>query len=420
MARKQIRGTQIFGIAVPSAILAFAFALTLALPLWAQAQRGRGAAPVPAAAIAEVDRDIMQRRGALDSVRVELERGRARVRELQNEEGTYLSRLEQIERNISASGRYIKLVQGQIEITEETLEFLGDSLAKAESELTVARELMKRRLRTAYMTGEINRLQMLLTARSPTEFVHRVRYFQDLNRYDRQLAEAIRDGIATVNEKRAAQEESKQELIKLLADKQKEQQALVDEEAERRTVLEDIRTRREASAAMVAELEETQRELDAIITMLESRRTRLREEEERAAVIGFENRKGKLSWPVEGRVTSRYGRVVHPVYRTVVMNDGIDIAAPKGTPVRSVAPGYVGMISRMRGLGQYVIIVHSGGFFTFYAHLDEVTVALDQSVQSGDEIGRVGETGTAGGPQLHFRIRNATESFNPEEWLVQR
>jgi septal ring factor EnvC (AmiA/AmiB activator) len=413
VARKLVRGSQIFGIAAIALIAAI-----LAAPLLAQ-DRGGSAPP----AVSAVDRDISRRQAELDTIKAQLERGRARVKELQSEEGNYLSRLEQIEKNISVSGHYIKVVQEQIDTTERVLVVLGDSLVKAEENLQNARERMKRRLRNAYMTGEmggINRLQMLLTAKNPTELVHRIRYFQDLSNYDRRLVESIHDGIVQVNDKRAAQEESREALIKLLDGKREEQQALVEEEASRRVVLEDIRSQKEVSAAVVAELEEAQRELDAIIQMLVVRRKKVEEEAERRAVINFENRRGKLIWPVIGEVTRRFGRVVHPVYKTVIMNEGIDIAAKKGAPVISVAPGSVARVSWMRSLGQFAIIDHGGGYFTLYSHFDVITVVEDQEVALGAEIGRVGETGTAGGPKLHFQIRQAAGALNPEEWLEKR
>jgi len=381
----------------------------LAAPLHAQ-QRGKTAE----SAVSVVDREIRQTQVALDSIRAEIDSGRAKVQKLQSEEGNYLSRLEQIERNISASGRYMALVQGQIDTTEAVIVRLADSLIVAEANLEISRELMKKRLRNAYMAGEMSRLQMLLSVKNPTEFVHRARFFQDLNRYDKELAASIRENITAVNETRRSQETHKVDLVKLLAGKQKEQLALVDEELQRRTLLDEVRTKRGASEAMVAELEEAHRGLNELIKILEVRRKKAKEEDERQALINFEKRKGKLGWPLRGEVIGKFGRVVHPVYKTTTINDGIDIAAKKGTPVRSVAPG-MAVVSTMRGLGRFVLLDHGGGYYTIYAHLDEVSVEQDQRVAVGQEIGKSG--GTYSGPKLNFKIKKMVESLNPEEWL---
>jgi len=369
-------------------------------------------------AVAAVEKEMSKAQGSLDSIRAELERGRRRFKELQNEEGNYLSRLEQIEKNINSSGRYTILIQRQIDSTENVLVSLNDSLTKAEADLYRARALMKKRLRSAGMVGDANKLQMLLTSGTPSEFIRRVRYFQDLNRYDRRLATSIKESITSVNEKKRALGENKERLIKLLSDKMREQQVLVAEEAQRRAMLSDIRTKKSAHEAMVAELEEAQSELDALMKVLEGRRKKVKEEEEeRRAAVSFENRKGKLPWPLRGEVVRKFGNVVHPVYKTVTPNNGIDIAAKKGDAVRSAATGEVALVKWMRGYGRCVFLDHSGGYYTLYAHLDDVSVKENDKVTAGAEIGKAGETGTTGGPKLHFEIKLRAESLNPEEWL---
>jgi len=369
-------------------------------------------------AVTAVEKELSKTQGVLDSIKAELERGRRRFKELQNEEGNYLSRLEQIEKNIYSSGKYADLVQRQIDTTEVVLVALGDSLTKAETDLYRARELMKKRLRSAAMTGDVSRLRMLLTSGSPSEFVRRVRYFQDLNRYDRRLAASIRESIVSVSEKRNALGENRDRLMKLLSDKRREQQALVAEEAQRRAVLSDIRNKKSAHEAMVAELEEAQGELNALIKTLEGRRKKAKEEEEeRRAAVSFENSKGKLPWPLRGEVVRKFGNVVHPIYKTITPNNGIDIAAKKGASVVSAAAGEVALVKWMRGYGRCVFIDHSGGYYTLYAHLDEVSVKENAKVTSATEIGKAGETGTTGGPKLHFEIKLRAESLNPEEWL---
>ncbi|MDR2728404.1 MAG: hypothetical protein LBB56_04670, partial [Chitinispirillales bacterium] len=204
MDRKSGRRSQIFGLAL---LLAF-----LLLPFWASVNaqsktqskapnkaQNKVIAKAPAktksaeSAVTIVEREMKQKQGALDSVRTSLERGREQLKQLQKEEGNYLSRLEQLERNISVGSVYISIVQRQIDTTEQLLVMLNDSLDRAEAGLKNAREVMTRRLRSIYMAGEENRLQMILSAKSPAEFVHRIRFFQDLNRYDKELAASIQE-----------------------------------------------------------------------------------------------------------------------------------------------------------------------------------------------------------------------------------
>ncbi len=116
-------------------------------------------------------------------------------------------------------------------------------------------------------------------------------------------------------------------------------------------------------------------------------------------------RKGYLA-PLEGgRVTSGFSMRLNPVINRVQAHQGIDFAAPPGTPVRAVGDGVVEFAGWKNGYGNVVFIEHSRGHTTVYAHLSSMTVALGQRVSQGQHIGGVGSTGWATGPHLHFEFR---------------
>jgi murein DD-endopeptidase MepM/ murein hydrolase activator NlpD len=134
----------------------------------------------------------------------------------------------------------------------------------------------------------------------------------------------------------------------------------------------------------------------------------------------FAEQKGKLPWPVTGRITGNFGRIVHPEYKTIIQNNGIDIEAPNGTPIKSVAAGIVEFVGRMRGYGKLMIINHHGGFLTIYAHLNENFFEKGARVNQGTVIGSVGESGSLEGSKLHFEIRSENNALNPNDWLRKR
>lgn len=115
-----------------------------------------------------------------------------------------------------------------------------------------------------------------------------------------------------------------------------------------------------------------------------------------------------------------YGPYKHPVLKTITNNLGIDIEAPLGTPVHAVAAGRVTAITWQRGRGNLVIINHGGGFYTVYTHLNEIFVNLQEPVEGGEVIGRVGETGTLEKPVLHFQLWQGFDHMDPQQWLRKR
>ena len=119
--------------------------------------------------------------------------------------------------------------------------------------------------------------------------------------------------------------------------------------------------------------------------------------------------KAQFQWPVRGKVLSKFGP-----QSGGAKNDGIDIAAPSGAPVKAASGGkvvYVG--SGVASLGNVVLIQHPGGYVTAYAHTEQTLVKKDQQVSKGQTIATVGQSGSAKQPMLHFEVRRSTEPVDP-------
>lgn len=121
----------------------------------------------------------------------------------------------------------------------------------------------------------------------------------------------------------------------------------------------------------------------------------------------------KFSWPVRGKVLSQYGAKNGGLF-----NDGINISAQQGTAVRASENGVVAYAgNEVKGMGNLIIIQHSDGWMTVYAHLDSMSVRRGTRVGVGDVIGKIGKTGKVGKPQLHFEIRKGTKAYDPIAYL---
>lgn len=124
-------------------------------------------------------------------------------------------------------------------------------------------------------------------------------------------------------------------------------------------------------------------------------------------------RRGKL--PVLGRISSRFGKRTDPFHGRSRQHHGVDIAAAEGAPIRAAEGGVVVMAGEQGGYGNLIVVEHRDGSQAFYAHCSEVDVDPGQQVRAGDPIGRVGQTGRATGPHLHFELREGGEPVDPFE-----
>lgn len=124
--------------------------------------------------------------------------------------------------------------------------------------------------------------------------------------------------------------------------------------------------------------------------------------------------------PLEGaRMTSDYGMRTHPVLGGRRSHNGIDLAAPTGTPVYATADGIVSRANRFSSYGLYVSIEHGAKLQTRFAHLSKLAVADGQRVKKGDVIGYVGSTGRSTGPHLHYEVRVDGQAVNPIPYMVE-
>lgn len=119
-------------------------------------------------------------------------------------------------------------------------------------------------------------------------------------------------------------------------------------------------------------------------------------------------------FPVQGALTSRFGRRRHPITGKHSHHKGIDIAAPTGADIQAVRGGTVTIAGDRGGFGKVVVIDHGDGWTSTYAHCSELNVQAGQLVSSDDIIAQVGSTGFSTGPHLHFEIHHQGKALDPQ------
>lgn len=122
-------------------------------------------------------------------------------------------------------------------------------------------------------------------------------------------------------------------------------------------------------------------------------------------------------WPVFGYIRSRYGWRIHPKSGRRQFHKGIDIPAWIGAPVKATGDGVIEFAGWGGGYGWLIIINHEYGYRSLYAHLSEIMISPGRTVNKGQIIGKVGETGITTGPHIHYEIRRWTRTVHPNEYL---
>ena len=128
-----------------------------------------------------------------------------------------------------------------------------------------------------------------------------------------------------------------------------------------------------------------------------------------------------LGMPFHGDITSRFGSRENPFSGAgVETHKGLDIRAPYGAPVKSMAKGEVIFAGPRGGFGNCIMLKHGNGFETLYGHLSKILVSVGQKIEIGQQIGNVGSTGRSTGPHLHYEVHKNGQKINPESFLTLR
>lgn len=353
----------------------------------------------------------------LDELRQKIARLQEQIAAQEKSETSTLEFLRSLDEQIDLTHRLAGQLQKQEREKRAKIESTEQAHQRTQGELARLKQLAAQRAVLFYKYGRLQDVEILLTARSFNQMLMWAKYHQQLSDNDRRILAGINKKRSEISQQKTLLAAELQAHQRTLSEKKKEEESLKKRRAQRQELLKKVRKDKNFYQQQLAE---TQRAIDRIKQLIASAEAKTsRRETARAGESSNYDRlvRKSMPWPVDGKVITPYGSYRHPVLNTVTTNLGIDIAAPLGTPVHSVASGRVTAITWQRGFGNLLIISHADGYYTVYSHLADISVALNDEVASGQMIGTVGETGSLQSPTLHFQVWLREEAQDPQAWL---
>ncbi|MGH7529195.1 MAG: murein hydrolase activator EnvC family protein [Gemmatimonadales bacterium] len=326
-----------------------------------------------------------------------------------------------IERQKHSTNRIVNELDRQITGLSEQIDHITVDLLLAQNALLEKRAVLERRLVDIHKRGPLYAWQVLFAAASFGELLSRYKYLYLVSRQDRLLTNDMHKLRDRVARQRQLLVDSREALERRRRERAGELDRFVTLERERQRNLRETRRSAREAQQRLSRLERDERALNDRIEALERAR---REAEARGVAAGPGAISiadlGHLEWPVEGTVIYPFGTTIGP-NNTRIPRHGIGIRAPVGTPVRAVAPGVVSLAAPLGLYLTSVLIDHGGGYYTFYAYLNEAMVRQGDRVIRGQIIGSVGGESSDEGAHLHFEIRGQGGiALDPANWLRPR
>ncbi len=359
---------------------------------------------VPAADKATSERKLRAVLQKIDKVREAIE-----VKE--NSKSRYIKQLKSIESNIGSVNRQIRKIAGQVSAKKSELADLRKNRLEHQQRLSRENETLAEQVYTAFTLGRQERIKLLFSQQNAQTLQRNLVYYQYFSEARVALIDSVRDSIdriieteTLITEARAALERDQQELGR--------QKAGLDKDlAKRRNIIGSLDTQLKKQGGELARLEDEAAQLQQLIDSIQD--LLLPAPEDDISRKAFADLRGKLAWPVEGKVRRLFGKRKP---RSDLKWQGVRIDAPSGRHVRSVSHGRVAFADWLRGFGNLIIVDHGNGYLSLYGHNESLFKSAGEWVEAGDVISSVGSSGGQAKAGLYFEIRKRGKPQNPTRW----
>lgn len=362
--------------------------------------------------------ELKKSRQDTENIQEQLKASQGEVASMARKEKAVLKEFNQTERTLSRTRQQVHAAQAGLAALEDKITEITRRSADLEKQIRSNEAYASQRLVALYKLNWVGRIQLLATADSFFDFVHRKSSLERILGQDEALLQKLHQDRMALDslleqlnakkaERRSLELTLKERLAKLKAG-----------QTQRTALLHAIRSEKALALAALAALKEAAQELDATVRDLKPLEPEPPSEPMGAeAYKPFDAYKGLLSWPVRGKIISLFGPYRDEKYKVMNFQSGINIQAERGEPIHAVSDGYAIFANWFKGFGNMIIIDHGNHYYTVYAHLEEVFKVKGDQVQKGEVIATVGDSGSLLGPALHFEVRYHGKPMDPLDWI---
>ena len=378
--------------------------------------------------------DINELEESIKEKEEEIENARQKKKELQSDLTEVKKIKESLEAERSDLQAYVTKLDETLSSVEKKIEELKKLISEKEEEILETTEdledaqekedaqyqAMKDRIKFLYEKGDAYYLELLFCANSFSDFVNKKEYIEKISEYDNNMLEEYvknRELIEVCKAELEAEEELLAEAKAKVDEEQANLEALIStKEGEINRYTGDINNKQKAIEEYEADIAMENDTIQALEAALAEERRRLLEENGAENII-YDG--GMFKWPAPSytRISSDYGTRMHPILGVEKFHNGVDMAAPGGSPILAAYDGEVIAADYNSSMGNYIMINHGGGLITIYMHASALYVSKGTMVARGDKIAAVGTTGRSTGNHLHFGVRLNGNYVSPWNYL---
>lgn len=361
-------------------------------------------------------------------------------KELQVAKDELSDTVEQLDAQLTNVQEVLTQLEEDIDRKTKQVENIKNRLREAEANQDEQYASMKQRIKFMYEKGDTAYITMVFGAQNLTDMLNKAEYIEEVSAYDRQLLNEYTETkyrVINLKDKLEVEQASLLETQEQAEIQEYQMSMLIDQKnGEIEKYESEISTKEDAIKeyeAMIASQNATIAALEASILKAEREAEALQKELEESGLSDNDIDSSSSSKPVTTqqvfsgpfcmpapsytRVSDDYGNRIHPILGVKQFHNGIDFAAPGGSPILAAQSGTVIAAAYSSTMGNYIMINHGGGVITIYMHASALYVSAGQTVNKGQKIAAVGSTGRSTGNHLHFSVRVNGSYVSPWSYL---
>ena len=364
---------------------------------------------VPASAVTQAEIDAMKEEA--NSLKQQQEEIQDQLDSLAADRENAMARKTLLEQQINATRAEINTIAAQIAKYDELIAQKQEELSQAEAEEQAQYELFCERVRYMEEQGEVSYWSILFSSKDFADLLDNAMMVEEIMDYDNQVMDQLIALREQIEEDKAELETARQEQQDAKAEQEAAQANLQAQESEVDALLSQISNQEDELEAREAQLRAASDAATAEIAAAER---------ELAAQIANVPSESGFLWPLPGRynLSSLFGSRKHPITGKANNHTGIDLPASSGTSILAAKSGVVTTSTYNNSYGNYVVVSHSDGTSTLYAHMVRRNCSKGDTVSQGQVIGYVGTTGSSTGNHLHFEVRVNGSRVDPINYFT--
>lgn len=351
-------------------------------------------------------------------IQKEIKAQKEKLEEVKRRESSVLSEIELTNRQIKVAENDLRRNKSALKSTESRIAKVEYEISRNKGNIEQLREWIKKKLRVIHKYGSNpDTIMLFMGADDVSQLMRRSKYLQYITIYEHKLLGSYSDAVEGLGEKEKQLVTLKKELIKNTEKVTAEETTLAEKKNKKEMLLASVKKEKSSSSKMLKELEDASKKILQIIRESEKAE---KEKEVPFTGGGFSSLKGKLPWPVEGKVAVPYGSQKDPQFNTPIFRSGTYIQSNADSQAKAVHAGKVVFAEWFKGYGQLVIVNHGDGYHTLYGSLSEIFTKVGDIIKRRQPVGRVGNSGILNTPGVYFEVRFKGKPLDPLQWLQRR